>query len=309
MTVLNNNLVQIDLPMWEILSPLPVTAVAGAIAISDPRGTHRFIYYFAAYNIWRYDTYSNTWQQLVSAPSGAVIGAGTCACFDPSRGSGGYVWLLTGTTATWFGYYDIAANTWTAKSVTGLPATFATDGDLSHPCTGYNGGGDDDSIFLIGNAATTFYKYSITGNSWVSNLATVTAAPGAGCQLWYLPVYDPAKLVCVRGSASIAMYAYALSNSWAGITYVPNTESFTTGTVGCPRMTADQLFIQKDVTGRIYLLDIGDGTLTPVATLPISHGTAYVGNRMVYIKTTDGIEFLYIPTSNGTTWMRTALMV
>jgi len=44
--------------------------------------------------------------------------------------SGSLLFFNNGTASVGFGVYDIATNTWTAKSVTGLPTAFATDGQL-----------------------------------------------------------------------------------------------------------------------------------------------------------------------------------
>jgi len=314
-TATNNNSAVIDLPCWEVLQPLVGGAGAAAtpgILVNDKRGTNRFVYYlFSATSFWRYDTQANTFQQLASPPGGTT-GAGTALVFDPSQNSSGYVWALisSGTGAPTWQYYNIAANAWTARSVTNLPATFGTDAALSHTCSTYNVAGDDDFIYLIGNNATVFYRYSIAGNSWSSALTACTGTSGAGCALLWMPGWDTDRIVRIRGTASATIDYYSvLNNNWTAITYVPATETFTTGSQCVSRgMANDQIFIEKDATLRIYRLDLGDATLTPVATeYLVATGAALVGDRFVYVQEANGIEFLYFGLSTSANFMRTAL--
>ena len=234
-------------PNWEVLQPLPAASAAGVSMINDARGTSRYIYVLiSATSFWRYDVQANTYQQLASPPGGTV-GTGTCMIFDPSKGTAGYVWAFISNgvaTPTWQ-YYDCAANIWTARSVTNLPATFGTDGCLSHPCTSY-GGAADDTIYLIGNNATVFYVFTISTNAWATGTA-VTAAPGAGCALHFVPAYSVDKLICIRGAATATVYEYTISTpGWVAKTIVPATETFTTGTMSKLKSGTSKIMIQKD---------------------------------------------------------------
>ncbi len=312
MAVTNNNIPVIDLPAWEVLQPNPAASAAGVCMVNDKRGTNRYIYLLITVtSFWRYDTYANTYQQLANPPGGTV-GAGTALIFDPSQGTAGRIWALisNGTAAPTWQYYDVATNTWTSRSVTNLPATFGTDAALSHTCSTYNAAGNDDYIYLIGNSATVFYRYSISGNSWIATLTAVTAAPGAGCALLWTPGWNTDRIVCIRGSATATIYYYSiLNNNWTAITYVPATETFTTGSMVAQKgMTSDEIFIQKDATLRIFRLDLTDGTLVPVATeFLIATSTAIVGDRFLYVKETNGIEFLYLGLHTSVNFLRTAL--
>lgn len=314
MPITNNNKPIIDLPMWEVMQPLPLASSVGVCSTTDRDGSARFFYQlFSATNFWRYDVWANSWQQLANPPAGTV-GAGTDLCFDPSQGVSGSVWALisNGTAAPTFQYYDTATNVWTARSVVGLPATFGTDSALYHPDPEYNGavGGLADNILLAGNNATAFYKYTISTNTW----AAATAAPatlGAGCCVKWLPGWDDSKLVVFRGGATSTIYLYDMAgNSWTTQTAaVPATETFTTGTCYVSRgQPASKLLIQKDNTQRIYEYNPAANTITPQATqFLIAASTAVVGARMNYIKTVDGIEFLYINPHTTTGWLRTPL--
>lgn len=293
MAITNNNKVQLDLPWWEVLCTPPITATVGICGCNDRRGTDRYIYVlFSATSFWRYDTWGNTWQQLASPPAGTV-GAGTCMCFDPSRG---YVWafIANGTAANTFQYYDTATNTWTARSVTGVTATFGTDGSLCHTCTTYHGSGDDDAIYLIGNAGTAWFKYSVTGNSWSTMGTALTATAGAGSEVLWLPTWDPDKLLIVRGTATATIYQYVISTpAISTLTYIPASETFTTGSQAVERNLTTFL-LQQSALNRITEFKPTTLTLEPVASsLLVPNSTAHVGRRLWWVKTADNIEYLY----------------
>ncbi len=311
MPITNNNLPLIDLPMWEILQPLPTASAVGVCACNDLRGTGQYVYILiSATSFWRYCTRSNTYQQLASPPGG-TLGAGTAMIYDPSRN---YVWALitSGTGAPTWQYYDTATNTWTARSVVNLPATFGTDGALAHTCTTYNVAGNDDYIYLIGNAATTLYRFSVTGNSWIATLTASTGTSGAGCSFHWMPAWNTDRIVRVRGTASATVDYYSIvGNSWSGITYLPATETQTTGTIAVegPVDTASHIWIEKDTTGRIYKLDLATSTLTPFVTqYLVTGGAAHVGDRLFYQKSTDGIEYIYYGLHTSTAMLRTPLI-
>lgn len=312
MAITNNNTLVIDLPSWEVLQPFPAATAAGACTCNDERGSNRFIYVLlSATSFWRYCTYTNTYQQLASPPGG-TFGAATNMIFDPSRGSAGYVWLhlSSGTGAPTFQYYDCAANTWTARSVVNLGATMGTECNMTHTCSTYNVAGNDDYIYLIGNASTVSYRYDIAGNAWVNNLTVQPSACGAGCYLCWMPGVNTDRIYRIRGANTATIDYYSIAgNSWTALTFYPLTETFTTGTMSiCRNKDTDKIFIQHNVTLRIHELDIGDGTLIPKATeYLVATGAAHAANRMCYVKETNGIEFLYMGLHTNANFLRTAL--
>jgi hypothetical protein len=316
MAITNNNAVVVDLPVWEVLQPFPVAIgssyASGVCCCADLRGNNRYIYWlFSATQFWRYDTYANTWQQL-SNPPGGTVGAGTEIIFDPSRGTSGYVWALiaNGSASPTWQYYDITANTWTARAVANLPAAPGTDSALAHTCTTYNVSGNDDYIYLVTNASTTFYRFSISGNAWVNTLTVQPSAPGAGCRLVWQPGWNTDRLLRIRGGGYNTIDYYSITgNNWTGLTYNPSSETLTTGTHAIQRgINTDQVFIQKDATQRIFCFDCGDLTLIPQSTqYLITPSTAYVGNRMTYVKESNNIEYIYMMCHYTQFYLRTAL--
>jgi len=310
----SHNLKQgIDLPVYQWLRFMPASSSAGSCICNDERGTDRFIYFiFSATSFWRYDTWSDSWQQLANPPS-FTFAAGTAMVFDPSQGTQGKIWLFGPSSSSpyaVFAVYDIATNTWTSKAVpSGLAAQWGTDASLVHTCTAYNTAGNDDYIYLIGNNATTFYRYSISGNTWTT-LTALPAGAGAGCAIhWdWGTGGDADKLYVLRGAGTATLYRYSISgNSWATITYVPATETFTTGTSTAYDAVRRRIWIQKDNTHRMYYLDLATSILYPGGLWPYSSGTAMVGDGLCYVKTPDGAEYIYFRRQTGTEFWRTLI--
>jgi hypothetical protein len=304
----------VDLPVYQWLRFLPASSANGSSMCNDKRGTNRFIYFiFSATSFWRYDTWSDSWQQLANPPSFS-FGSGTAIIFDPSRGTSGYVWLfgpLSSSPFAVFAFYDIANNAWTSRAApSGLASAWGTDASLVHTCSIYNASGNDDYIYLIGNNATTFYRYSITDNTWTT-LASLPAAAGAGCSIhWdWGPGGNPNFLYAIRGGASVAIFRYSISgNSWTTLSYTPSVETFGAGSVSVYDPNRRRIWIEKDNTHRMYYFDLATSTMFPGGIWPFSGGTAMVGDGLCYVKTPDEAEFLYFRRHTGTEFWRTLIL-
>lgn len=94
----------------------------------------------------------------------------------------GSLWLFNGGTTIGFSVYDVATNTWAAKSVTGVTAPFATGGKLIATAA-------DDGTFFSGTAtaggATTLTLGSANWqtapyNVWANYRVRITGGTGAG---------------------------------------------------------------------------------------------------------------------------------
>lgn len=62
----NNNKKQIDIPVWELMNQAPTASSALATMATSEDGTNRYIYYIAGSLFYRYDTQSDSWQQLAT---------------------------------------------------------------------------------------------------------------------------------------------------------------------------------------------------------------------------------------------------
>jgi hypothetical protein len=182
--------------------------------------------------------------------------------------------------------------------------------------------GNDDHIYLMGNAAVTLYRFSISGNAW-SALSPVSAratAPGAGCTFdWIDSVQTPDWLnglyathygailkqngryiYSFRGGASNALDVYDIAgNTWiSNVVYGQQMETFTTGT--CSVDLDGLIYIQKEATGRIYRFDVGKHSLEPFTLNPIPQGAVLGGHKMFMSTLLDGSRINYLFTLSHT---------
>lgn len=310
----------------------------------------------------------------------------------------GSLWFFNaGTTAVGFSVYDRATNSWTARSVTGLPTAWGTDGQLvstpsrtSNKGAGFVNGtatagatstittnktflsnqwnnyqirivsgtgagqirtissntagansvitvsaawatvpdatsvyrieGNDDFFYLLGNNALAIYRYSISGNTWVtlSPTAARTGTPGAGITADWVDGVQSAEwldeqysnhtasgslvhqngryIYSLRGAGSSALDVYDIAaNTWvSNLPYGQQAETFTTGS--CSVDLDGFIYIQKDNTGRIYRFDVAKNVLEPWALNPVPQGTTAVGDKMFITTYREGateLNFVY----------------
>lgn len=302
-----------------------------------------------------------------------------------------YVWMAGTMSATSFQYYDVATNTWTARSVTSAPATFATDGRMIAPSgsvdfatgTATLGGattltngikswatnqwanfqvritsgtgagqrrvitsntgtvltvptwtinpdatsvyvieGDENAVYLMGNAAVTLYKYSISGNSW-STLAPGAArsvAPSTGMSGHWIDsqpeanwttentIINGQRIYSFRGGATSNLDYYDIAaNTWVStIVYNRQQETLTTGTK-YSYTSGGYLYVQKDATGRLFRYSPSANTIDAWSTLLYTQGAAVLGDTMTDISYTDGavtIRWVYFLLNTSTVMMR-----
>ena len=102
MAVTNSLKKQIDLPVWEWCRFAPVVAAAGANTCSDESSGGRYVYYLAATPLfYRYDTWTDGWQQLAT-PTGLLGAAITTGAIGSMRYTiyGGYRGKVISATST-----------------------------------------------------------------------------------------------------------------------------------------------------------------------------------------------------------------
>jgi hypothetical protein len=293
----------VDLPQWEVLpSGFPSYLYHGGFLVNDRRGTDRYIYIYypnndtpTTYYFIRFDTQTETWQLLATPSSLNSLRAN--GVFDPSKGASGYVWLLSFSSASapWFGYYDIALNTWTSCSTVGLPTV--STGCIAHTCSTYNVAGNDDYIYACVYNSTTMYRYSISGNTWT----TLTAMPSVGgedVKLLWMPGWNTDRIVRVAcNTNSVIDYYSILSDNWTAVNYLPNVKMlwgrgshWASNGINTP-----EIYMEYTDSSVYYKLDLSAGTLTPVARQGLRQKyitTGIMTNKLVYA-IVDGAPYLY----------------
>lgn len=326
----NYNLPQIDLHITESMADAPAS-FSSPFLCGDISGNHRYLYgIFSLTSFYRYDTWANCWQQLANPPAGtAVVSTGSCAVFDPSRGTSGYLWLFVSDTTNipTFQYYDLALNTWTTRTGGGggagqLPAVWGGYGAIVHPCINFDFNGKDDSIYLIGNGNTPVWEYSISGNTWstLANALPSLARDGSG--LFYLPKWSPNKIVAFCNPSSAVtipcLYAYNFNTpaAWDTLTITPNLERMGYGTGSCSQgLNSTNILVQPNITHKLYdlKLDSGGGntaTFSSRCTLPVTITSTTVRgtNKLCFVQTPSGAQFAYLGVINSTAFVRTHLL-
>lgn len=171
--------------------------------------------------------------------------------------------------------------------------------------------GDDDALYLLGNAAVTLYKYSISGNSWASLSPGVAraAAPGAGFSANWIcanthtdwtnenAIINGRRIYSFRGGAGAVLDYYDIpSNAWTnGVTYANATETYTTGTSW--ETDKGMIYCQQNTTGKVFRFDPARGIQEPVSYLIYPQGAATIGNKTwmwFFVNGDTVIKYLYM---------------
>ena len=72
---------QVDLPVWEWMRPSPISTNNNSTTnlASQPYNGGRYIYQLQSNtNVWRYDTVSDSWNQIAGMPTAPSTAATTC---------------------------------------------------------------------------------------------------------------------------------------------------------------------------------------------------------------------------------------
>ena len=120
--------------------------------------------------------------------------------------------------------------------------------------------------------------------------------------------YNGNYLVSFRGGATnnIDYYNIALDRWEYGITPDVRSLLLTTGSM-YTYDGKDRIYIQENATGRLYSYNIASNKVEGFATIPYGMSTAITGNRMEFVRTSDGIEYLYLMRHSATEFWRTMI--
>lgn len=288
--------------------------------------TNTFRYYDVALNIWSANLSVvglpaiGTDAKMRPTPGGAAtLGAGTA--------TGGTTTTLINSAKNW------ATNQWTqsqvriktgtgagqvrtvvsntATTLTVSPAWTAVDATSTYEIEG-----NDDYIYLVGNAAVTMYRYSISANTWTTLTPAVAraGAPSLGESLSWArsnpspqwmdesAIINGRRLYSFRGGGTSNLDYYDIpSNSWVTLPYQRQTETFTTGSAFENGLNG-KFYVHKDATSRFFVYDVAKNTMDPLSWIPYPQGAAVVGDRLFTVDFVDGattLTFLYHIRNSG----------
>lgn len=182
---------------WVTKSALPMTARYMGLFYNSVDGYMYVLRGNGGREMWKYNPATDTFIGPAQFPQ--TITTGGDLIYD---GSSGVYGLKGGAAANGFYYYDITANTWTLKTVTGLPA-------LSYDTKATRAG---NLLYVPQGNSTNIYTYDMTNDAggWT---ALSSVAPGSisnGGGLIYPGSGD--YLYALRGNNTLNFYAYSLVN-------------------------------------------------------------------------------------------------
>lgn len=173
------------------------------------------------------------------------------------------------------------------------------------------GTGVGNNFQVTSNTATVITTSTITTDTTSVYEIYENPIRSTGCSLdWAFGMSDTTKkgrwLVSFRGGGSTFVDIYDIpSNTWELSPFIgPNFTSFTTGSMYAYD-GHDSIYMSKDSTNRIYVLNLNTLETNAVASIPYAHGTAILGKRMEVIETADGLQYLYIMRHTGQEMWRT----
>lgn len=152
-----------------------------------------------------------------------------------------------------------------------------------------------------GSTSTTVSRIDVmaTTPAWASVIAQ-PAASGGGGNMMSAEGIAPFSLYSFRGVATATLYRYDIGlQSWATPTTIWGAETMTTGSSSCIMGPRNRLFLTISASQRCYLFNPAIGTLEPFPLMPYAVPTANDGKRSHYVKTVDGVEWIYHLRSGG----------
>ncbi|WP_139806719.1 hypothetical protein [Deinococcus hopiensis] len=161
----------------------------------------------------------------------------------------------------------------------------------------------DFLYYQPGNASTALYRIDLlqtTAPAWSALLAAAPAGISGGGNLMYGRSEAPFFLMALRGGATANFYLYNIgTNTWSTPATYWGGETITTGTSSTVLTGRRKIFIIRDSSVRAFVFDLVTGVLEPAPILPFAVGVAYDGKRAKYVKTADGVEYIYTVRAGG----------
>lgn len=166
----------------------------------------------------------------------------------------------------------------------------------------------DFLYFQPGATSAALYKIDVNTGATVvawTTLTSMPAAPGGGANTFFPQAYAPFSLVTFRGNGTSTVYQYSEGlNTWQTITTFGTTETFTTGSAAAMLHGRRRIFAQKDSSTKTYAVNLGTGIYEGFPNPPYTAPGAYDGKRARFVKTADGVEWLYLLRAGGQEFWR-----
>ena len=162
--------------------------------------------------------------------------------------------------------------------------------------------GQSQEISITSNTATAL----TTGTLTTAPVTAVTSyvilqqpTRGTGIELnWVYGTSDPnlkgKRFYVARGGAAIGFdYFDVTTDKFELASITPQAESLTTGSMYAYD-GGDRMYFTKEITQRLYYLDLVTNNIHGAGLYPYSAGTAIIGNRMEIFSTIDNLKYLWL---------------
>lgn len=168
-----------------------------------------------------------------------------------------------------------------------------------------------DFLYYQNGGGTGLYRIDLnqtTGTAWSAALAAVPAATGGGANTFYPYAYSPFQIMALRGGGTSSLYSYNMgTNTWTTLTTYAVSETFNTGATACMIHGKRRLFVQKESSSRCYAYNLLTGELEPMGVMPYAAAGGQDGKRVRFIRSADGVEWIYLLRAGGSEYYRVAL--
>jgi hypothetical protein len=178
---------------------------------------------------------------------------------------------------------NVAVNKWNTLWPT-IPGSVSSDSSMIR-------NGTEDAVYILqANNTTSFYKYSVSTNTWTT-LATVPGAVNSGSSMIRNSSDND---IYVTGGVGTGFYKYSIStNSWTTLAGVPGNVS--TGSSMIRNSSDNDIYVTGGGSNTgFYKYSISGNSWTTLAVVP---GSVYTGSGMIRNSSDNDI---YVTGGNGT---------
>ena len=181
---------KVDLPVWEWLRPLPVANTAISCTCHDPG--NRYIYYIVGTALYRYDTISDSWNQLASP----ISGTSTLAQMEYSTSHGHYGRAISnGGSANTIEFAALQGNVFVGKKI---------------KIIGGRGAGQERTITAVSNPVIKDRGVVTTSSS----TAIVDASTGVMLKQWRVNQWRDCQVRVLHGGGANNVIRKILANNY-----------------------------------------------------------------------------------------------
>lgn len=164
-----------------------------------------------------------------------------------------------------------------------------------------SGTGQSQELAITSNTSNTLtFALSTAPVAGATSYSIVQATPkGLGTDLIWNFGASPRLiqgryLYAPRGGAVIGFDRLDLTtDTWTLLSTSPQIETLTTGSMYAYD-GGDRYYFTKDITLRVYYLDLNTHEIHGAGIMPYLAGTAILGNRMEIFETEDGLKYLWV---------------